>query len=129
VLDRTPGIFERHSRYFGKQPDKIVVVDHLDTEANVRSHNAGRTGRRQLQAIALLLSGFDRALDAPSLDPTSIDDEAGAEEIGEFGKHDLIALLREYLLAEIRLRGPGSGQFERPNLNRQQGSKDKQCDG
>ena len=99
LLDRTLGLFELHSLAVRNRPDKVVVVENFEAEADVRSHDAARAGRGQLQAITFLFSRFDRAASRLSPDPGSIDDEARAVEVGQFGKYDLIAFLREHELA------------------------------
>src|SRR6202011_3175919 len=116
MLDRTPGIFELHSLYFGKQPGKVVVVENLEIETDTRGHDAGRAGRGQFEAIAVLLPRSDLAFGRLSPDAVAINDEARAIKIGKLGKHDLIALLSEHQLAKIGLRGPGAGEFKGPHL-------------
>ena len=103
LLERAAGVFERHSRDFGEYSIEIIVIDDFQVEPDARVHDAGRAHSGQLQTIAHLLFRLDRALGAPSPDPVSIDDEAGAEQIGQFGKYHLIALFREHQRAKIGL--------------------------
>jgi hypothetical protein len=93
---------------------------------DVLVHHAGCASRVQFQTIALLLSRLDRALRARSPDPASINGKAGPKQIGHFGKHDLLILPREYQLAEVRLRSPRAGEFERRSLDRMQSGKTEQ---
>jgi hypothetical protein len=105
----------------GKQARYAVVIIYFQEELNVGEHDPRRAVDDDIDVLAVVLSGFDRAVLELGSQTTGLGDKAAAMDTGKAGEGDPFCppLSTKHLVASVRARGPGAGEIESTHIHRQ----------